>query len=207
MGLPSVDKRHWRKLNTPVTLLNGKAGEQVRLDAYADTGLTVAVELVNRLVLHPDTDKSVALAEILAVDPPSAAHLTDRDTPEFAALANELRLVLDSLRTADEDHAAVRLNKLLSAHPAHPHLALEDGRWRLHHHPAETALVPMWSAICAEALARFLANGHARRIGACEAPGCGLLFVDTTRNRIRRFCSTACQDRVKTAAARRRARD
>ncbi len=185
----------------PVTLLNREAGKQVRLDAYADTGLLVAIDLVNRLVLHPDDS---VLAEILAVDPPSAAQVTADDAPGFTALANALRPVLDNLRTGDEDSAATRLNKLLSAYPAHPHLAREEGRWRLHHHPAETSLVPMWSAICAEALARFLADGHAHRIGECEAPGCGRLFVDTTRNRIRRFCSTACQDRVKTAAARRR---
>ncbi len=175
----------------------------MRLDVWADTGLLVALDLVNRL--HPDASGGVAaLADVLAVDPPSAAHLTARDLPGFAELAGELRAVLDNLRAGDEDSAAVRLNTLLSAYPAHPHLAREEGRWRLHHHPAETSLVPMWSAICAEALARFLAGGHASRVGACEARGCGRLFVDTSRNRIRRFCSTACQDRVKTAAARRR---
>ncbi|GAA4201917.1 CGNR zinc finger domain-containing protein [Actinocatenispora rupis] len=175
------------------------------LDTYADTGLLVAIDLVNRLVVRPENVETRAvLAEILAVDPPSVHRLAPRHAAGFTTLAGQLRPVLDDLRTGDEDTAATRLNKLLATHPAHPHLAVEHGRWRLHHHPADTALVPMWSAICAEALARFLANGYARRIGACDAPGCGRLFVDTTRNRIRRFCSTACQDRVKTAAARRR---
>jgi predicted RNA-binding Zn ribbon-like protein len=100
------------------------------------------------------------------------------------------------------DSAAVRLNALLLQHPAHPHLAKEDGVWRLHHHPAEVELVPMWTAICAEALARVLGAGEAHRLGTCAA--CGRVFFDVTKNASRRFCSTTCQNRVKAQTYRRR---
>ncbi|MFC6935784.1 CGNR zinc finger domain-containing protein [Actinomadura yumaensis] len=36
-------------------------------------------------------------------------------------------------------------------------------------------------------------------------PHCDRVYVDTSRNGTRRFCSTACQNRVKTAAFRARA--
>lgn len=172
----------------------------MKLDSYADTGVTVALDLVNWLRVRPDP----ALAEILAVDPPSVARLDAAAADGFAALAGELESVLRALAERDEDAAAGLLNRMLAAHPAHPHLAKEDGRWRLHHHPADTELVAMWHAICAEALARLVGGGHGDRVGACADPACGRVFVDVSRNGSRRFCSTTCQNRVKTAALRRR---
>ncbi|MFI0483011.1 CGNR zinc finger domain-containing protein [Actinomadura sp. 9N215] len=175
------------------------------LDSYMDAGALVSVDLVNRMAIRPEPAGDVAvLREVLAVDPPSVAELAPGHVPGFAALARELRAVFDDLGGGDEDAAAARLNRLLAAHPAHPHLAKEDGRWRLHHHPADAALVPMWTSICAEALARLLGGGHAGRAGSCADDRCGRVFVDTSRNGSRRFCSTTCQNRVKTAALRRR---
>jgi predicted RNA-binding Zn ribbon-like protein len=44
------------------------------------------------------------------------------------------------------------------------------------------------------------------RLGVCTAPHCDRVYVDVSRNGTRRFCSTACQGRVKTAAFRARTR-
>ncbi len=65
-------------------------------------------------------------------------------------------------------------------------------------------LVAMWTSICAEALARVIGAGRHDRIGLCHADQCDRVFVDTSKNAGRRFCSTACQNRIKTAAFRRR---
>jgi predicted RNA-binding Zn ribbon-like protein len=62
----------------------------------------------------------------------------------------------------------------------------------------------MWTSICAEAMARLIASGHAHRLGTCEDAECNRVFVDVSRNGSRRFCSTTCQNRIKTAAFRRR---
>ena len=40
------------------------------------------------------------------------------------------------------------------------------------------------------------------RLGVCTAPRCDRVYVDTSRNGTRRYCSTSCQNRVKTAAFR-----
>jgi predicted RNA-binding Zn ribbon-like protein len=40
------------------------------------------------------------------------------------------------------------------------------------------------------------------RLGTCAAPRCDRVYVDVSRNATRRFCSTACQNRVKAAAFR-----
>jgi predicted RNA-binding Zn ribbon-like protein len=182
----------------------------VEFDSYADTGIHVAVDLVNALAPDgtggtraPADGTLPAIAELLAVDPPSVAQLDPADAPGFVTLALRLRAVFDDLRGGGTDEAAARLNELLAKHPAHPHLAKEeDGRWRLHHHPVDAALVPMWTAICAEGLARMLSAGLGDRLGTCEAPGCERVFLDQSKNASRRFCSTTCQNRVKAAAFR-----
>jgi predicted RNA-binding Zn ribbon-like protein len=180
----------------------------VSLDSYADAGVLAAVGLVNELPGAARGDRQrperilPALARILAVDPPSVARLRKGDAPGFLGLARDLRQVFRDLRHGDIDAAASRLNELLSKHPAHPHLAKEDGGWRLHHHPMDVTLVPMWSSICAEAIARMIGAGHGDRFGTCEARDCGRVFFDLSRNASRRFCSTTCQNRVKAAAFR-----
>jgi predicted RNA-binding Zn ribbon-like protein len=182
----------------------------VEFDSYADTGIHVAVDLVNALApdgaggKRPPSDETLAaIAGLLSVDPPSVAQLAPADAPGFVTLARHLRAVFADLRGGGTDAAAARLNDLLARHPAHPHLAREeDGRWRLHHHPVDAALVPMWTAICAEGLARMLSAGFADRLGTCEAPGCERVFLDQSKNASRRFCSTTCQNRVKAAAFR-----
>jgi predicted RNA-binding Zn ribbon-like protein len=181
----------------------------VQLGSYADAGITAAVELVNAAAIEHARGKPVpsqgirpALADVLAIDPPSVAQLSDANAPGLVALAHQLREVFDDLRRSDIDAAASRLNDLLARHPTNPHLAKEDGRWRLHHHPADAALVPMWTAICAEGIARVIGAGMGDRLGTCEGTDCDRVFLDLSKNASRRFCSTACQNRIKAAAFR-----
>jgi predicted RNA-binding Zn ribbon-like protein len=179
---------------------------QWHFDRYADAGMQVAVDLVNVLVVEPPPPEAStpAIADALAVDPPSVDRLQARHGQAFVELARRLREVLDRIDDGDVDAAAELLNVMLADHPAHPHLAKEDGAWRLHHHPADLALVPMWTAICAEALARLIATGQAGRLGICDADDCDRAYLDRSRNASRRFCSTTCQNRVKAAAFRAR---
>jgi predicted RNA-binding Zn ribbon-like protein len=183
----------------------------VLLNSYIDGGVIASVNLINELALGHARGKRVsatetipAVARVLADDPPSLAQLRGDDAPGFIALARRLREVFDDLHRGDIDAAASRLNDLLAVHLAHPHLAKEQGIWRLHHHAVDAALVPMWTAICAEGLARMIGAGYGNRFHTCDANDCDCVFFDTSRNGSRRFCSTTCQNRTKTAAFRRR---
>lgn len=183
----------------------------MHLDSYTDAGVLVAVELVNELALEyaggkpaVAADPTPALKKILAFDRASLAQLHRRDAPAFVALAHRLREIFERLHGGDVDAAAAKLNEMLAAHPAHPHLAKEDGVWRLHHHPADVALVPMYTSICAEAIARMIGGGCSHRFGSCDAADCDRVFFDTSKNGTRRFCTTSCQNRTKTAAFRER---
>ena len=184
----------------------------MKLDSYKDAGLLVSAELVNELAAHdepsaplPARQAIAALSRILAIDPPSVAQLSQAQVPAFVALARRIRSVFADLKGRDLDAAAGTLNGLLAAHPAHPHLAKERGAWRLHHHPHDAPLVPMWTAICAAGLAEMIGEGEAQRLGTCEREDCGRVYVDVSKNASRRFCSLTCQNRVKVATFRERA--
>jgi predicted RNA-binding Zn ribbon-like protein len=183
---------------------------QVQFDSYEYAGARTAVDLVNGLAVDHAFGRTVdhqepraIIAPIMSGDP-TWPRLRNDDVSGLVVLAAQLRAAFDDLDRGDVDGAAHRLNKLLAAHPAHPYLAKQGRVWRLHHHPADAELVPMATAICAEALARVIGAGAADRLGTCGADECERVFLDGSKNGSRRFCSTTCQNRVKASTFRRR---
>lgn len=179
---------------------------QGQLDSYNDAGVFVAISLANDVASRDANDAAVlqAIASIIAFDPPTHRQLRPRHVAGFVALAAEMRSVLVELADGNVDAAAARLNRMLADHPAYPHLANDDGEWRLHHHPATAELVSMYTSICAEAIARLVGTGHAHRFGLCADPACRRSYLDQSKNSSRRFCTLTCQNRMKTAAFRAR---
>jgi predicted RNA-binding Zn ribbon-like protein len=111
--------------------------------------------------------------------------------------------VFDAVAAGRTDAAARLVNEMLARTGARPRLDRHDGEpWHLHFHGAEDSLVTSWAAGCATGLAVVLGSDQQGRLGVCAAPRCDRVFVDTSRNATRRFCSTACQNRVKAAAFR-----
>jgi predicted RNA-binding Zn ribbon-like protein len=176
--------------------------------SYSDAGVFVAIGLVNDLAVtgRRGRDALDAISSILEFDPPTHDRLRPRHVPGFVALAATLHDIVRWLDGGDLDAAAQRLNELLADHPANPHLAKENGQWQLHHHPATLDLVPMYTSICAEILARLVGTGASHRLGLCAEPACGRAYLDQSRNSSRRYCSLPCQNRAKTAAFRARQR-
>jgi predicted RNA-binding Zn ribbon-like protein len=93
---------------------------------------------------------------------------------------------------------------MLKATGAHPSLERHDGQaWHIHFHAAdERSLAGNWAAGYATGLAIVLGGEHFDRLGVCTAAHCDRVYVDVSRNGSKRFCSTACQNRVKAAAFR-----
>jgi predicted RNA-binding Zn ribbon-like protein len=72
---------------------------------------------------------------------------------------------------------------------AHAHAVLVPGRprWRWEW-PAEATLRRAWWPAAASA-GDLLTGGGVDHLGVCDNPGCGWLYLDTTRNHSRRWCS------------------
>lgn len=186
-------------------------------DSHVLTLVDVAARLVNHL--------TGGMSGGVPVDPPEgparrravAAALggEGRRTPavsadqaqELTAFAGRLREVFASVHRGDERSAVRSLNALMRETGARPQLdRLSDGQdgWHVHFHGADDSLATGWAAGCATGLALAIGSDLAGRLGVCAAERCDRVFVDTSRNATRRFCSTACQSRTKAAAFRAR---
>ncbi|GAA5080203.1 putative RNA-binding Zn ribbon-like protein [Thermocatellispora tengchongensis] len=187
----------------------------MNFNSHTDAVIAVAVALVNTLTpgerrgraYRPPAgeERRAAVAEALRTGS-RVAEVTPEEAGEFCDVARELREVFEGVARGDVDAAAVRLNALLEKYEARPHLDRHDGEpWHLHFHGAGGTAVRDWAASCATGLAIVLGGELYDRLGVCTAPACDRVYVDVSRNGTRRFCSTACQNRVKTAAFRARA--
>lgn len=154
----------------------------------------------------PEGDARIrATAVALARDAGRMPEVTSAGADTLAAHARELRQVFDAMSDHDPDGAARILNPLLRATGARPQLdPLPDGGWHVHFHGSDDTLAVGWAAGCATGLALALGSDLAGRMGTCAAERCDLVFIDTSKNGSRRYCSTACQNRTKTAAYRSR---
>lgn len=178
-----------------------------------DVVIRVAVQLVNRLTpgeergrryLPPEGDeRTAAVAAVLRAG--GGREATWEEAAELCFVAAELRAVFEAVGAGDVDQAAHLVNALLIRTGARPELERHDGQpWHLHFHAADRSLPAGWAAGCATGLAVVLGGPEYHRLGVCTAPRCDRVYVDTSRNGTRRYCSVSCQNRVKTAAFRAR---
>lgn len=167
-----------------------------------NTSLQAAVVLANS-ALEPDTMTTVAQLDAFFVEHQySGAHA--RDAAELAAV-RALRGPLRELLTADRDTAVRIVNRILDERDARPQLVRHDG-WDYHVH-AVAADAPLADRIAVEtamAMVDVIRADELARLSICADDTCGGVVVDLSRNRSRRFCSTACGNRVAAAAYRAR---
>ncbi|GAB2561285.1 CGNR zinc finger domain-containing protein [Nocardia heshunensis] len=116
----------------------------------------------------------------------------------------ELRRWAGVLAAAFTDPSVERLNALLASTAGRPYISVHDGRDPHLHYAEETAPVDeRVKAYTAFGLATLFCEAPTR-IGRCARAGCDIVFVDTSRNGKRRFCTTQCSTRVHVAEHRRR---
>jgi len=186
----------------------------VNFNSHTDVVVSAAVRLVNTLTdgmaggqpyRAPDGGDlpRTAAAALRAGGP--GRRLSRQEAAQLRDLSAALRAVFRHVANGDTDAAARQVNDLLAATGAHPWLERHDGEnWHLHFHGTQDSLVTGWAAGCAAGLAVVLGGPLYRRLGVCTAARCDRVYVDTSRNGTRRFCSTSCQNRVKAAAFRAR---
>lgn len=186
----------------------------MRFDSHIERVLTAATHLVNRLTAGFDGGQPVpapsgaalreAVAAALAFDGrPHTVRTADART--IAGVIPDVRAVFEAASHEETARAADLTNTLLDRTGARPRLNPDpDGSWHLHFHGPSDELGPGWAAGIAAGLAMALGVDEIGRLGVCSADRCDRVYVDTSRNGTRRFCSTRCQNRVKAATHRAR---
>jgi predicted RNA-binding Zn ribbon-like protein len=187
----------------------------VNFNSHLDAVVAVTVRVVNVLTAgeargqpyRPPSgpDLPAAATEALRMGDTRGRMLSAPEAAQLGDVARQLRAVFTAVASGDVDAAARQVNRLLADTSARPWLDRHDGEpWHLHFHGPQDAPVTGWAAGCATSLAVVLGSDQHDRLGVCTAPRCDRVYVDTSRNGTRRFCSTSCQNRVKSAAFRAR---
>ena len=163
-----------------------------------------AVELVNS-GLEPDTLTTVQDLDRFFVryDYTGSHTHTRAELDEVRALRAPLR----RLFTSSRDDAVGIVNRMLADAQALPQLIRHgDTDWHIHavgpHAPLATRIV----VETAMAMVDVIRSDEMSRLSVCADAECEGVVLDLSRNRSRRFCSTACGNRNAVAAYRSRQR-
>ena len=169
-----------------------------------EEALQAAAALINTAG-EPDS-----LTTVQAVDAWYAEHRftgrRDRDEAELDEL-RALRPVLRDLLTADRDRAAHLVNAMLAEAQALPQLVRHGGEdWHLHAVGPDSSVARRVTVEVAMAMVDLVRLDEMSRLSVCADEHCEGVVIDLTRNRSRRFCSTACANRNAVAAYRARSK-
>ncbi|SDG67514.1 CGNR zinc finger domain-containing protein [Lentzea fradiae] len=163
----------------------------MHFNPYGGAAAELAAKLVN-------ADPATALYDVLArSDYKPLVPLTARQERDVRDWVERLRQVF---RAPEVD----LLNELLAESSTTHYISTHDGRAPHLHYAREDAPIDVRiKAYTAAGMAAVFCE-DAGRIGWCGREGCGTVFIDTSRNGRRRFCSTRCANRVAVAGHRSR---
>jgi predicted RNA-binding Zn ribbon-like protein len=169
-----------------------------------EASLLAAVALVNSAA---DPDTLTTVEELAAfLDEHAFTGTRVGDAAELAAV-RALRPRLRTLMTSDRDGAAALVNDLLGEEHALPQLVRHGQHdWHIHAVAPDAPLATRIAVETAMAMIDVIRADEMSRLDVCADPDCEGMVLDLSRNRSRRFCSTACTNRAAVAAYRARQR-
>jgi predicted RNA-binding Zn ribbon-like protein len=172
----------------------------MQFNTYTVAGAHIAVWLVN----HPAGD-AAALAAELGRREVHGPLVTTADAAALRPWAARLRAVFEDPVTPGK---ARLIDALLVDADCRPRLVSHGaGRpFHFHYAPVETGVAARVRALTAAGLGHVVDGGAGDRLRACDRPGCGVAFIDTSRNGRRHFCSVRCANQVNVANHRQRRR-
>ena len=127
------------------------------------------------------------------------------DLPALRSFQAELRPVFEASDVDDVRLVVGSLNDLLASHPVTPMISDHDPA-QLHMHVTNRAssVAELLVAESLMGLANLVCDLGATRLGICTEARCDHVFVDTSPNQSRRYCSDRCSSRANVAAFRAR---
>jgi predicted RNA-binding Zn ribbon-like protein len=170
----------------------------VNFDEYART----AVDLVNAQV-----ETLEQLRDFYGPESWQAGEISDRDVATLRRGAKRLREVFEHGSAGRDTAAVAALNALLESHPVQPRISAHKvDDWHMHVTGRGSSVGAEHMAGAVWGLAVWLCESGSSRFGVCADERCGNVYLDTSSNSCRRFCSERCATRSHVAAHRARKR-
>ncbi|MEV7232896.1 CGNR zinc finger domain-containing protein [Streptomyces sp. NPDC051020] len=177
--------------------------------------LDIVVELVNTAPAtdQPEGGPSDGLAGIEALYLFARRHrisgVAELGEKDLRAVHEVRSRFAEIFAAPDAETAAGLVNSLVASAGTTPQLSNHDGyEWHVHYFAPDASIADHLAADCGMALAFIVVAGEQERLRRCEAPDCRDAFVDLSRNRSRRYCSSrTCGNRLHVAAYRARRKE
>lgn len=133
------------------------------------------------------------------------ARISERDIPAIRRFQRDLRPAFEASTRGEEADVVRQLNDLLNRHPITPQVAGHDATsWHLHVSNSSSTVAELLIAEALLGLVILACDLSPQRLGVCQAADCTQVFVDTSPNQSRRYCSDRCSSRANVAAYRAR---
>jgi predicted RNA-binding Zn ribbon-like protein len=173
---------------------------------YTDRSVALAVDLVNTYWWAAEKEE---MPDVEAFESWLEAHgeRAEVDDAQLAEVKEYRRRLRGAFEATDEKEAAAILNDLLGDCGATPRISAHDGHQiHMHFEPVGSNVAKWLGATTAMALAVVLCEYGKERFGICAAARCGDAFIDTSKNKQKRYCDDVCANRENVAAFRARQR-
>jgi predicted RNA-binding Zn ribbon-like protein len=131
----------------------------------------------------------------------------EQDIQGLRRLRAEIRGVFEDASAGEEVAAVRRINALLDGAQFRPQVTGHDGEdWHLHLAEGASSVSSGYTAAAGVGLATYIAENGFARLGVCQSSACRNVFIDSSTNVSRRYCSDRCATRANVAAYRARQR-
>jgi len=158
-------------------------------------------------LVNADLDDADALVHLVEDRPHLRNSLGEGDAAVLRRFVKELRPVFEASNDREEQTVVDRLNELLATHPVTPCISGHGEGWHMHVADQDSPVSDVLVAESLMGLSTLVCELGATRLGVCDATPCTHVFVDTSPNRSRRYCSDRCSSRANVAAYRARQRE
>jgi hypothetical protein len=130
---------------------------------------------------------------------------TDRDCMLLRKFQRELRPVFEASAAVDPGGVVEGINELMVRHPITPQISDHDpGDLHIHAASRSQSVAELLVSESLLGLANLICDLGPTRLGICAASPCTNVYVDTSPNQSRRYCSDRCSSRANVAAYRAR---
>ena len=170
-------------------------------DTYGSSAVELAIDLANAELDTPDEVETFLTSHDEWFTPGTPLQLAGREAARVRVTGVLIRAVAVAGSQAD---VIERLNELLALARPRPCATDHDGELHLHYARADAPVLEQLTTTVAMGLSQVVVQHGWQRLGVCSAEGCDNVYVDTSRNASRRYCSNTCASRSTVAAYRAR---
>jgi predicted RNA-binding Zn ribbon-like protein len=170
-------------------------------DTYGSRAVELAIDLANAQLNAPSAVVTFLTEHAEWFTSDTSYELTDRESGRAVEIAGMVRGVALADSQAD---VLARLNELLAVARPRPYATDHDGDLHLHYARPDAPALEQLTTTVAMGISQVVVQHGWQRLGVCAAEGCNDVYVDTSRNASRRYCSNTCASRSTVAAYRAR---